>query len=162
MLAATLLAMNLLGQAHIAKAKITTHHYRVHEWRVIVRNDAFSGAPSCTIKAPRIAYRRQTLIFHVGGADTTHAFFRVDNGAPARSVREAFTEDEARGFFPERGWIVDPNGGEVALPATYLTSAKRIYIRVSLKSHPRAFDVSRFPEALSRARAAGCTDKTID
>jgi len=160
MMVAALLAMSLLGHAHVAK--VATHHFKVHGWSVVIYNDKFAGEVDCTIKARDISYQRDTLIFQVGAVDTTNAWFRIDGASP-RSVREAFAEDEAHGFFPERGWIVDPNGGEVALPASYLKGARRLYIRAKLKSHPRAFDVSRFGEVLARARAAGCAvDKPIN
>ncbi len=158
MMVAALLAFNLFGHGH--GPKVATHTFKVHDWRVVVRHDDFADRVTCSIKTRRISYLRETLVFHVGGGDTTHAYFRLDGALP-RSVRDAFTEDEAHGFFPERGWIIDPNGGDVALPAAYVVGAKRVYIRATLKSRLRTFDVSRVSEALARARAAGCTDKTI-
>jgi hypothetical protein len=159
MMVAALLAVSLFG--HGRETRVATHTYHVHDWRVVVRHDQFADRVTCSINTRRITYLRETLVFHIGGGDTTHAYFRLDGALP-RSVREAFTEDEAHGFFPERGWIVDPNGGDVALPAAYVTGVNRVYIRATLKSRPRTFDVSRLFDALARARAAGCTEKTIN
>lgn len=135
----------------------STHRpYALAGWRIGVDRDTFTGAVSCTLKARNVSFRSDTLIFHLRpGLETTHAVFRVDGGA-ARPVSVAFHEDEAHGIFPQKGFIDDPAGGDVALPASYLRSARRIWIRPSPTSWPRYFVVYRFSEALARAKAAGC------
>ncbi|MGI9170110.1 MAG: hypothetical protein ACR2FH_08050 [Caulobacteraceae bacterium] len=143
---------------HHGPAQVTQRLYGVGAWRIGVYHDTFTGAVSCSLRTNRIHYRSETLIFRLGrGVETTHAVFRLDGGTP-RPVAEAFHIDEARGFFPRRGWIDDPAGGDVALPRTYFPKVKRLWIRASPASQPQFFNVSRFAEALAGARAAGCAE----
>ena len=81
--------------------------------------------------------------------------FRVDSGPPRR-VAEAFDTLEARGFFPQRGWVVDPNGGEAALPVSYVSGARVVTMRVTPMQHPRRFKVGRLAEAEAAAKGLGC------
>jgi hypothetical protein len=163
MLLAAALMLGLFGQpkqplppgapplAHAARA-----HAHVGPWRVILTQDRFTGVITCTVSAPDVTLRRDTLIFHLGrGLETTHADFRLDRG-PSRPVSAAFAEVEDHGFFPERGWILDPNGGEVALPVAYVRSARAITLRAGPGRRPRTFKVGRLVEAILEAKVAGC------
>jgi hypothetical protein len=132
--------------------------YALAGWRISVNRDTFTAAVSCSLSGPEMRFKAGTLIFSLGkGVETTHAVYRLDGGAPA-PVSATFREDAANGFFPERGWIDDPAGGEVALPASRLKGVKRLWIRASPDYLPRYFNISRFGEALAGAKAAGCPD----
>jgi hypothetical protein len=141
--------------------QLTERLYRLDGWRIAVAHDTFTGQVSCSLSAKDMRFKRDTLIFHIGpGVEATHAVFRLDGGTP-RPVSTAFREDEANGFFPQRGFIDDPAGGDVALPADRLKGAKRLWIRASPANQPRYFNVSRFNDALAGAKAAGCSDKAF-
>ena len=132
--------------------------YALAGWKIGVDHDTFTAAVTCSLTGPDMHFKAQTMIFRLGsGVETTHAVFRLDGGAP-RPVSALFREDEAHGFFPERGWIDDPSGGEVAFPADRLKGVKRLWIRASPAHRPRYFNVSRFGDALAGAKAAGCPD----
>lgn len=156
--AIALAVASLFHAPHPAPAQITHRLYGVDGWRIGVNHDSFTGAVSCSLKARRVYFRSDTLIFRLArGVETTHAVFRI-GGGPARAVAEAFHDDAARGIFPQRGWIDDPAGGDVALPASYLKGATRLWIRASPAAQPQYYNISHFKEALSGARAAGCQD----
>jgi hypothetical protein len=133
-------------------------HAHAGPWRIRLKQDRFTGAIGCTIAARDVSLRKDTLIFRLGrGLDTRRADYRLDRG-PARPVAEAFAEVENHGFFPERGWILDPNGGEAALPAAYVRGARVITLRAAPGGRPRVFKVGRLAEARAIASAAGCQD----
>jgi hypothetical protein len=143
---------------HHGRPQATERLFGVDGWRIAVDRDTFTGAVSCSLRAKRVYFRSGALIFRLGrGVETTHAVFRLDAG-PARPVTEAFHEDEARGIFPQRGWIDDPAGGDVALPAAYVMGARQVWIRATPAHQPYPFNVSRVAEALAAAKAAGCPD----
>jgi hypothetical protein len=132
------------------------NRYKLGPWIIAVHPDKFAGTTSCRVSTRDVSLQRDTLIFRVAPeGDTTAAVFRVDSGPP-RHVAEAFDTVEAQGFFPQRGWVVDPNGGEAALPAAYVSAARVVAIRVSPKQHPRRFNIARLPEAEAAAKALGC------
>ncbi len=161
LLAAALALTSVLhpGQPHPAQVK--THHYVTGGWKITVGHDVFTDAIVCSVKTSRMHYRNETVILHIkSGIDTTHAFFKVDDD-PARPVSDAFHEVELHGFFPRRGWVDDPVGGDVALPAAYLRDANRVAIRASEKSRPTMFKVSRFGDALDRAKSEGCSEASF-
>lgn len=143
------------------RVQIVKRHLTVAGWSLRLYHDTFTDALSCSLATGAMRFHRDALIFRLGRVgDTTHAYVRID-GAPAKPVAEGFSEVQARGFFPRRGWIDDPDGGDVALPVSWLGSAKQVDIRASWRARPRRFDVSRFAEALAGARAAGCSDRAL-
>ena len=161
MLLVAALALNLFAYPAHPPAKPAVAHtvarrYQLGPWIIAVNPDPFTGTVACQIHARDVTLRRDTLIFRVApGGDTTGTVFRVDLGA-ARRVSEAFDAVEAHGFFPQRGWIVDPSGGEVALPTSYVSNASVVTMRIARKDHLRWFKVGRLAEAEAGARAAGC------
>lgn len=143
---------------HGEPAAVSAHHqlYKLGPWFIAVDPDRFAGTVGCQLHTKSVSLQRDTLIFRVAPqGDTTAAVFRVDSGPPRR-VAEAFDTVEAHGYFPQRGWVVDPNGGETALPVTYVSGAKMVAIQVSPKQHPRRFAVARLSEAEAAARGLGC------
>jgi hypothetical protein len=147
-----------LSSGQGAHARVAMRHVHVGAWSVVVARDRFAGTSSCSLDARDVSLHRGTAIFRLGrGLDTTRAVFRLDGGPP-REVSEAFDAVEARGFFPERGWIVDPAGGEAALPAAYLSGVRAVTLRVSPKLPPRVFKVAHLDEAIATAQAYGCVD----
>lgn len=159
MIVAAVLAMALSG--HPPRVQIVRRHLVAAGWSIRVYRDTFTGAVTCSLATKTMRFHRDLVIFRLArAADTTDSYFRID-GSPARRVEEAFAQVQARGFFPRRGWIDDPAGSDVALPAAWLQGAKRIDIRSSSAARPRRFDVSRFAEALAAARAAGCSDRAL-
>jgi hypothetical protein len=132
------------------------NRYKLGPWIIAVHPDRFAGITACQLRTRDISLQRGTLIFRVAPeGDTTATVFRVDSGPP-RHVSEAFDTIEARGFFPQRGWIVDPNGGEAALPGSFVSGAKVVTMRVTSKQHPRRFMVGQLAEAEAAARGLGC------
>jgi hypothetical protein len=130
--------------------------YKVGPWIIAVRPDPFAGTTTCQLRANGISVQRGALIFRLAAAgDTTATVFRVDSGPPHR-IAETFDMAEARGFFPQRGWIVDPNGGEAVLPASYVSGARVVTMRVSRKQQPRRFEVARLAEAEAAAKGLSC------
>lgn len=137
-------------------AHASHHLYKLGPWLIAVHPDRFAGTTTCQLHTGEVSLRRDTLIFRVAPeGDTTRAIFRVDSGPPHR-VAETFDAVEAHGFFPQRGWIVDPNGGEAALPVSYVSGARTVAIRVSPWLHPHRFKVARLAEAEAAAKALGC------
>jgi hypothetical protein len=139
-----------------AAAHASHRLYKLGPWLIAVDPDRFAGTIGCQLHTRDVSLRQDTLIFRVApDGDTTAAVFRVDSGPPRR-VAEAFDTVEAPGFFPQRGWVVDPNGGEAVLPVAYVSGARVVAIRVSPKQHPRLFKVARLSEAEAAARGLGC------
>ena len=132
------------------------HLYKLGPWFIAVHPDAFAGTTRCQLHTGEVSLQRDTLIFRVSReGDTTAAVYRIDNGPPRR-VAEAFDVLEARGLFPQRGWIIDPNGGEAALPVAYVSGATVVTIRVTPKRRPHRFAVGRLAEAEAAAKGLGC------
>jgi len=139
-----------------AAAHASRHLYKLGPWLIAVHPDRFAETTTCQLHTADVSLQRDTLIFRVAPeGDTTAAVFRVDS-SPPRRVAEAFDTVETHGFFPQRGWVVDPNGGEAALPVSYVSGAKVVAIRVSPKRRPRQFKIGRLPEAEAAAKALGC------
>lgn len=164
MLLTAAMTLSLLGHhphdAHQAPDPAAVHAsrrtYKLGPWLIAVHPDRFAGTTTCRLHTTDVSLQHDTLIFRVAPeGDTTAAVFRIDSGPPRR-VAEAFDTVEAQGFFPQRGWVVDPNGGEAALPVTYVSGASVVAIRVSPKQRPRRFNVARLPEAEAAAKALGC------
>ena len=154
---ATLLAIAIFGSGSLWT---TTHHYARDGWYLPVQKDRFSGQTTCALTTGWGSLVRDTLIFKLGrDAQTADAEFRVDAG-PVKSVREVLALDEARGFFPDRGWVEDPSETEVAIPASYARDAKIIWIRANARSTPRAFRVRGLGYMLRSAAALGCPVRT--
>ncbi len=154
-------ALALASALHLHQPQVTRHRYVSGGWQLTVTHDRFTDALACSLKTRAMYYRNQTLVFHLKrGLETTHAVYRVDDG-PAAPVSGAFHEVEGHGFFPRRGWIEDPAGGDVALPASYVRDADRVLIRASIKTAPTVFKVSRFEDALDRARDEGCSEASF-
>ncbi len=159
LLVAALALTTLLGHPHPAQVK--QHRYTVGAWRMTVGHDLFTDAIRCTLQTRTMHYRNETLIFHLrAGLETTHAYFKIDDG-DAHPVSDAFHQVEAHGFFPRRGWLDDRAGGDVALPASYVHDARRVWIRASPRQRPNVFKVSRFDDALDQARSNGCTEESF-
>jgi hypothetical protein len=144
------------GSGGGAGAAASRHLYKLGPWLIAVHPDRFAGTTTCQLHTAVVSLQRDTLIFRVAPeGDTTAAIFRVDSGPPRR-VAEAFDTVEAQGFFPQRGWVVDPNGGEAALPVSYVSGAKVVTMRVTPQQHARQFKVARLSEAEAAAKALGC------
>ena len=155
LLAAALALTSVLhpGQPHPAQVK--THHYVTGGWKISIGHDVFTDAIVCSVKTSRMHYRNETVIFHIKtGIDTTHAYFKIDDD-PARPVSDAFHEVQAHGFFPRRGWVDDPVGGDVALPAAYLRDANRVAIR-AWRAPPDPAAAAQTPLDAERRRLGGC------
>jgi hypothetical protein len=154
-------ALAFTSVLHTHQPQMTRHRYATGGWSLTVSHDRFTDAVTCSLKTRTIRYRNETLIFHLKrGLETTHAFYRIDDG-PAAPVSKAFHEVEAHGFFPRRGWVDDPAGGDVALPASYLRDADRVSIRASTKMSPIVFKIGRLEDALDYAREEGCTEASF-
>jgi hypothetical protein len=152
MLAAAYLALHLLA------GQTTTVHRHVGGWTVKATTDRFTKGVTCSMTKGRVEFRKDVLIFHLGGlADTSDAYFRVDTG-PVRSVREATFDDQRRGYYRNGGSLANPSAGEVALPSFYVTGAKWVYIRETPRNDLSWFDVSRFADGLVLARTLNCPD----
>ncbi len=161
MLAATILALSLFGPHAKTPPPTPDLEYGVAHWRIHVHKDNFTGRLSCKLSGPDMKVKRNTVIFHLAaGVDTTHAWFRIDGG-PARQASEAFAEDEQNGYFPERGWIDDTAGGDVALPVSYVQGATVVRVRASPKYHPKTFHVTRLAEAIAATKNAGCPEESF-
>lgn len=159
MLAAAVFALSILGSRD--DAQVATRTLRLGDWTARVRTDRFTGEITCALDGPRMSFHRDTLVLRLGrGADTSQAFFRIDDGS-VRSVREPKLENETHGFFLDSGPVENPSGGKVALPLSALNGAKIVYARASVRHPPRAFDVSRLAEALAAAKSAGCKDQSF-
>jgi hypothetical protein len=162
MLLTTAVALGLLGylsqppgRVDAGSAPARAGVYKQGPWLIAVNPDRFTGTTGCQLHSRDVTLQRGTLVFRVAShGDTTAAVFRVDAGPP-RPLAEAFDTLEAHGFFPQRGWLVDPNGGEAALPVSYVTGARAVAIRVWPHA-PRRFDVAGLQEAEAKARALGC------
>lgn len=133
---------------------------RVHvgAWSIAIAKDGFSGTSGCSITGKDVSLHAGTAIFRlVRRGDTTHAVFRLDGGPP-RAISDTFDAVQAKGFFPQRGWIVDPDGGEAALPAGYLSGIKTVTWRAAWKHGLRQINVGHLDQAIATARADGCGD----
>ena len=134
LLAAALALTSVLHPIHLHPPQVTQHRYVSGGWVVTVGHDRFTDALVCSLKTRTMHYRKETLIFHLKrGLETTHAFYKIDDGS-AVPVSDVFHEVEAHGFFPRRGWVDDPAGGDVALPASYVHDARHVWIRASTAS----------------------------
>ena len=157
-------AMSLSLLSHLPQASHKPGHdahaarelYKLGPWYIAVHSDRFAGTTTCQLHTQEVSLQHDILIFRVAQqGDTTAAVFRIDSGQPHR-VAETFDIVEAHGFFPQRGWVVDPNGGEAALPVSYVTGAKVVSIRVLPRQRPHQFKVARLAEAEASAIGLGC------
>ena len=162
---AVMLALHLWGhhadRVH-GRPTVSWHRQgRVHAWRWQARYDGFSRVWTCSLKTSRIHVRDDTVIFSVKkGVDTTHGYFVIDN-TPPRPVSDVFVEDQKHGIFPERGWIDDRDGGEVAIPLDMVINAKQVAIRPSTKTNIVFYDVHHLVPALAELRKTGCPDSAL-
>jgi hypothetical protein len=155
---AMVLAVGFFAQAN---PWTTTHHYVRGGWDMLVRYDRFTGQVSCSIRTRDVILVRDTLIFRMGpDAETANAQFRVDSG-PVHSVREVLALDQARGFFPDRGWIEDPSEAEVAIPSAWASNAKMIWIRANPGVRPSRFRIGGLNYILRSAVGLGCPVRAI-
>jgi hypothetical protein len=162
---AVLLALHLWGhhadRVHSIPTRSWARHGRVHAWHWHARYDGFTRQWSCTLKTSRIHVRSQTVIFGVRhGVDTTHSYFTIDSAAP-RPVSDVFVEDQKHGIFPERGWIDDRAGGEVALPLDMVIGARQVAIRPTPNTDITFYDVHHLAPALAELKATGCPDSAL-
>jgi hypothetical protein len=158
LLAAALALTSVLSPHHSHQGQVTRYHYVTGGWSLTVDHDRFTDALTCSLKTRTMYYRNRTLIFHLkNGLETTHAFYRLDD-RPAAPVSKAFHDVETLGFFPRRGWVDNPAGGDVALPVSYLRDTGQVAIRASTRMAPTVFKVNRLDDALGNARAQGCTE----
>src|SRR5947209_4098938 len=137
---------------------------RVYErggWRLVVSHDRFGGEVFCSVRSREVVLKNDTLIFKLrGDAETIDARFRIDAG-PVRSVREVLAVDQARGFFPDRGWIEDPSEREVAIPSSYARGARTIWIRANPTVDPRRFRLAGLDAMIRSARRLGCPYRPV-
>jgi hypothetical protein len=146
---------DLLGGRGPMQASV--RHARVGAWSIAARSDPFAGTVACAMTARGVGLQRQTLIFRVAPrGDTTQAVYRVDS-APPHPISDTFDAVQAHGFFPQKGWIVDPDGGEAALPVATVGAAHYVWIRVTPRRNPVRFNVGGLPEALAAAKRLGCS-----
>jgi hypothetical protein len=137
---------------------VVNAHGHYHHWDWRVRQDRFSNRFTCEFNGPGMHLRSQSLIFALGHrVETTHAFYRVD-ARPPDIVSNQFIALHKLNIFPERGWIDDRDGGEVALPMATIGDGKKVWIRANSRSNVRYYDLSRMPVALQQMRKAGCPD----
>ena len=156
MIVASLLALSLFGHPLLEPVQTTTKDRHVGGWTVRVTWDRFTGHTECTLRKGQVELQKDVLVFHSAKwIDTADALFRIDGGA-VRNVHEATYEDERRGYYRDGGPLENPSRGEVALPTSYLTGAKWVYIRTNPNRAPDAFDVRGFSDALALARAQKC------
>jgi hypothetical protein len=161
LLAAALALTSVLNPLQHHRPQVTQRHYVTGGGLLTVGADRFTDALTCSLKTRSMHYRNQTLIFHLkSGLETTHAVYKIDD-SPAIPISNAFHEVETHGFFPRRGWVDDPAGGDVALPVSYLRDADRVAIRASTRMAPTVFKVNRLDDALDRAWAEGCTEASF-
>jgi hypothetical protein len=161
LLAAALALSSVLHPLQHHKPQVARHRYVTGGWTLVVGHDRFTDALTCSLKTRTMHYRNETLIFHLRrGLETTHAFYKVDDG-PAAPVSDAFHEVETHGFFPRRGWVDDPAGGDVALPVSWVREADRVWIRATTKMAPTEFKVNQLDDALEHAHEEGCTEASF-
>ncbi len=130
----------------------------VGAWSIAIARDRFSGTSGCSITGKDVSLHAGTAIFRLTRhGDTTRAVFRLDGGPP-RAISDTFDAVQVKGFFPQRGWIVDPDGGEAALPASYLSGIGTVTWRASPKQGLRRIKVVHLDEAIATARVDGCQD----
>ncbi len=130
----------------------------VGAWSIAIAKDRFSGTSRCSITGRDVSLHSGTAIFRLTRrGDTTRAVFRLDGGPP-RAIADSFDAVQAKGFFPQRGWIVDPDGGEAALPASHLSGIRTVTWRASPGQHLRRIKVAHLDEAIATVRADGCGD----
>lgn len=125
-------------------------------WVLEVRQDNFTGAKSCTIKARDMTYRHGVLTFRFGtSVDTANALYRVDQG-PARSVGVVAPEAAGLGAEFKSRNTKNPSNGRVHLPTSQLQAAQTVSIRPNPGRRPQTFRLTGFETALSAARTQGC------
>jgi hypothetical protein len=162
---AELLALSLWGHHHAAvkthRVRPIERHGRTHGWQWAVITDRFTGKVSCQLHIRGMHVRADTVIFELKpGAETIHAVVRIDS-RPPQPVSDMFAEDQKHGIFPERGWIDDRRGGEVALPLSMIRGARVVWIRPKPKAPVYGYNVSRLDQALAALKHAGCPDGTL-
>ena len=153
---AVALAFHMFHAGPSSHLRVVTHRGDVHGWHWTTIYDRFAGKVSCKLAGHDMRVQSMSVIFKLDhDFDTTHAIYRIDLGLP-HPVSDAFQEDQKNNIFPERGWIVDRNGGEAVLPLSYLTNAREVWIRSTPKSKQHHFDVSRLPQVLAVLKSKYC------
>jgi hypothetical protein len=159
MIVATALAIALFG--HPRAQPVVTRQYRKDHWNLTVVSDGFTGKTTCSIHARHVVIHRNTAIFSLGGGvDTNAVEIRID-GAGARSAADLAAENARNGVFPERGWVENPSGGDVAVPLSLMRGARHVYIRASQTGKIRTFTVGPLDYVLQSAAAFGCPAATL-
>ena len=133
LLAAALALTSVLSPVHHHPSQVTRHKYVTGGWSLTVDRDNFTSALSCSLKTRTMHYRNGTLIFHLkNGVETTHAFYRLDDG-PAAPVSVAFHDVETRGLLSPSRVASTTRRRRRGAAGVLVRSAGRVAIRASTR-----------------------------
>jgi len=142
------LALNLFAQNDV-----TITSYDVRHWRIEVVHDGFLGATTCHVTKQGMAVDRNALVLRLGSrVDTSHAYFRIDDGVPvaAYSATSPWSSASAN--------LGNPSDGAIEVPLSLLQGPnKKIAVRADRRAPVRNFDISDIYEALAMAKKLSCS-----
>lgn len=158
------LGLPTAGMRRRASYKTTAKAYHLAGWDMRIEHDGFTGQVRCRLFAAagwgqgRMGYAQGVVGFHLGaGKDVAGAWYRIDDKA-VRPWRDDYSDLIARRAPLDSGSLTNPTGGVVFVPAERLAGAGTVTIRASRHSRPKRFQLKGFEQALTAARANGCSD----
>lgn len=129
------------------------HHHKVRPWLLTVSRDRFTGAVTCTAKAPGARLDGDRLTFDVGRhVEVAEAVYRLDGG-PALKLSALMSDGDYRESFH---FDPDRDGQRVYFKASDLAGARRLYVRADGKGEVASFDVAALAKLIEVEKASGC------
>lgn len=155
-MSAAVMALGLLGAIFHSQSDTHIERYVSNGWRVVVKQDRFTGQKHCTASVDAMTYDRGVVTFHFPTqTDTANALFKVDSD-PARPAGEVAVEAAGLGASFSGRNLQNPSNGEVHIPARYLASATTVGIKPNDKAGHRDFKLRGVSAMLATMQAHGC------
>lgn len=146
----------LMASGSPANAEL--QHFRDGGWDLRIEHDTFTGQTRCALGSVNRHFRYQpgAVGFRMGKhRDTLSAWYRIDEGAPAR-WQDRTASLIGAGAVIDGPALDNPTGGWVWIPVSEVETAKVVSIRVKDKASVRRYRIGGFAPMLYAARRLGC------
>ena len=145
-----------LGHPVTLERSATHDRNQIVPWRLEVKHDPFTGAISCSLRAPRMSFDHGALTFQFSrSTDTFDAIYRIDAGQPF-SWRISAMSLAAHGVQIQNDDPANPSGGRVIIPYNALIGGQTVWIRPGPKAAAWPFKIEGLTAELMAAKSQGC------